>query len=264
MTSRELLKWVKKLHLKKYRKQEGSFLIEGPNLILEALESDFQMLHLFVTPEFRESNAFVSVKRQLQKKEIPLDEIGAGELKTISETKTPQGALAVIRKQNYVFETNFSAEWQRVALLDHLQEPGNLGTIIRSADWYGFDAVLLSRGCVESTNGKVLRASAGSFFHLPVFEDVPLEEAVSSLSAAGFQVFAAMGDGALAHHKINFPERVALIIGNERRGIRGDILKPPVQTVRISKRGWGESLNAAMAAIVLMDRMVFPGRESLD
>jgi len=262
MTSRKLLKRVKKLHRKKYREQEGSFLIEGPNLILEALKSDFHILHFFVTPEFRESDAFIPVEKSLQKKEVPLYEIGAGELKTISETKTPPGVLAVVQKQNYIFEKYIPAEWQRVVLLDHLQEPGNLGTIIRSADWYGFDAVLLSRGSVESTNEKVLRATAGSFFHLPVFENVLLEEAVSSLIAAGFQVFAAMGNGALAHNEIDFPKRVALMIGNERQGVRKTLLKLPVQTVRISKRGRGESLNAAMAATVLMDRMVFPGRKS--
>ncbi|NOY78276.1 MAG: RNA methyltransferase [Calditrichaeota bacterium] len=250
--------------MKKYREQEGSFPIEGPNLILEALRSDFHVLYLFVIPEFRESKAFVPMKRHLQEKEIPVYEISDRDLKTISETKSPSGVLAVVQNPKYIFKKDLLQNWRRVVLLDHLREPGNLGTIIRSADWYGFDAVLLSKGSVESTNGKVLRATAGSFFHLPVFEDVSLEESVLNFIEAGFQVFAATGEGALAHNEIDFPERAALIIGNERQGVHAALLKEPVQTVRISRRGRGESLNAAMAATVLMDRIVFPGRGSLE
>jgi len=264
MISRELLKWTKKLHQKKYREEAGSFLIEGPNLIREALISDFRFLHLFVTPEFMKSKASAFVRPFSQKKEFLIHEVNRGELKTISETKAPRGILAVVQKRKPVLEKNLLEKWQRVVLLDSLQEPGNLGTIIRAADWYGFDAIILSRGSVESTNGKVLRATAGSFFHLPVFEDVLLQEAVSNLVMANFQVFAAAGSGTLEHYKIKFPKKTALIIGNEGRGVRGDLLKEPVQTVRIPKGGRGESLNAAMAATVLMDRVAFPGRESIE
>ncbi len=264
MTSRELLKQVKKLHRKKYREQENSFLIEGPNLLREALESDFTFLHLFVTPEFMESKASAFAKPFFQKNEFPIHEVSPGELKAISGTKAPQGVLAVVQKRKMGIEKYLPAKWQRVLLLDSLQEPGNLGTIIRAADWYGFDAVILSRGSVESTNGKVLRATAGSFFHVPIFENVFLQEVVSNLVTAGFQVFAAAGSGKLEHYKINFPQKTALIVGNERRGVRRDLLKTPVQTVRIPKNGRGESLNAAMAAAVLMDRVAFPGRKSIE
>lgn len=264
MASGELLKWVKKLHLKKYRDREGAFLIEGSNLVLEALKSDFKILHFFVTPEFMESDVFVAVKRYFQKKDFPIQKIGTDELKAISETKTPQGILAVVQKQNYMLGKRVPAEWKHVVLLDHLQDPGNLGTIIRAADWFGFDAVILSKGSVEATNGKVLRATAGSFFHLPVFENAPLLGTTEKLFLAGFQVFAAKGNGILDHFKIDFRGKVALIVGNERHGVQTNFSGIPIQTVRIPKRGKGESLNAAMAATILMDRIAFQGRSSIE
>lgn len=257
MASRELLKWVRKLHLKKYREQESCFIIEGPNLVLEALRSDFQIVNVFVIPEFQTSGGFKQMEPFFEKRSLPVQQISVPEMKMISETRLPQGILGVVRKKPRSFRKHDVSRWTKVILLDHLQEPGNLGTIIRAADWFGFQAVLTSEGSVESTNGKVLRSTAGSYFHLPVFEAVPLRGAIETLLQERFWVFAAQSDGDLIHFKAQFGEKTALVIGNERHGVKSDFSGLPVRTVRIPRSGRGESLNAAMAAAVLMDRITF-------
>ena len=261
MLSREFLKNLRKLHQKKFREQEGRFLAEGVNLVSEALASDFEAEFLFVTETFEKNPAFPRLQNLAEKKRVPVERISAKDFQALSQTRSPQGVVVLLKKPDFVFSEERAREWRRVVALDGLQDPGNVGTIIRTADWYGCDAVLLGAGCVDVTNSKVLRATAGSLFHLPVFEGISLREVLKKLREAGFGLFAAESTEGTPHHRVQFPEQAVLILGNERQGVGAEAKSAGLVSVRIPQRGRAESLNAAVAAAVILDRMIFPGNQ---
>ncbi len=259
MISREALKRLRKLRQKKYREQEGRFLVEGTNLVVEALRSECEAETLFLTESFLKNQAFREISRLAEKRDVPIQRLSAKDFEMLSETRAPQGVALLLKMPVRDFFSEELDNWNCAVVLDGVQDPGNVGTIIRTADWYGCSAVLLGEGCAELTNSKVLRATAGSAFHLPIFENVPLGPALARLKRAGFKLFAAEKQGALPHVQVKFTGRAALVVGNERRGISPKAKSAEPTTVWIPGRGRAESLNAAVAAGVLLDRLIFPG-----
>ncbi len=237
-------------------------MAEGVNLVSEALASDFEAEFLFVTETFEKNPAFSSLKMLAEKRGVPIEKISAKDFQLLSETRSPQGGVVLLKKPSLIFSEEEVRDWHCVVALDALRDPGNVGTIIRAADWYGCDAVLLGEGSVDVTNSKVLRATAGSLFHLPVFEEIPLGGALKKLRGKNFGIFAAESGKGIPHSEVQFPERAVRVLGNERQGIRPETKLVDVVSVRIPKKGRAESLNAAVAAAVILDRMIFPGKQA--
>jgi TrmH family RNA methyltransferase len=259
MVSQDELKRWRKLHQKKYRDREGQFLAEGTNLVLEALRSGSEAEILFVTQAFEKNTAFAEIAKLAKEQGVHTEKLSEKQFQALSETRAPQGVLLLVSKPARRFAEASRRNWRTVVALDGLQDPGNVGTIIRTADWYGCSAVVLGEGCAELTNSKVLRATAGSLFHLPVFEGEPLVPALEKLKGEGFALFAAESVGEAEHYRVHFPPRAVLIVGNERHGIRPEIKKLEPLSVRIPRRGQAESLNAAVAMAVVLDRLIFSG-----
>jgi RNA methyltransferase, TrmH family len=226
---------IKKLHQKKYRTEFGYFLVEGEHLILElekAAEKN-SMLHgceLFVTEHYQ--NFSSRFKKNL---------VSEKQMTQLSDTKTPQGIIALVPLLPPANPANNSSE--RAIYLHEVQDPGNLGTIMRTLAWFGNFRCLLSPGSVDPYNPKVVRSSMGAIFHLPMELDVPLESL-----AARFSTIATLDMQGKPLSDASFKNFSCYVFGNEARGVpRENLQAMNAQAFSISGCGAIESLNLASA-----------------
>ncbi|UOR11977.1 TrmH family RNA methyltransferase [Halobacillus amylolyticus] len=227
----------KKLHKRKYRDKSGTFLVEGLHLVEEVLKSEWKVLEILI----RDGENF----------DLKLNEqvtiVNEQVFNAVSQTQTPQGIAAVVERK-----TNQYQPAALTLLVDSVQDPGNLGTLIRTADAAGFDHVVIGEGSVDPFNEKTVRSTQGSLFHIPVFQG-NLESFVDKLKATGVTVLAsALEKNATPYKQLSKHDRTALIVGNEGQGIRGELLSYADQRVYIPIYGQAESLNVAIAAAILM------------
>lgn len=232
------IKQWKKLQTKKERDKTGTFIVEGFHLVEEALKANVvqQVIlseHAELPSNWSIDNADVFVVT---------DAIS----KAISETETPQGIFAVCEK----LESNVQLENGRFLLLDGIQDPGNLGTIIRTADAAGITAVILGEGCVDVYNSKALRSTQGSVFHLPIVKG-SLGEWIDKLHQHSIPVYGTALQHAVPYTEVKAPGRFALIVGNEGSGVRPEWLEKCDQNLYIPIYGKAESLNVAVATGIL-------------
>lgn len=226
----------KKLHKRKYRNQEQAFLVEGFHLVEEVIKSDFLVKELIV----REG-----VEMEADP-DIPITEVSSQVFESIAETETPQGIAAVVEQRSFDYKPG---RW--TLIVDAVQDPGNLGTMIRTADAAGFDHVILGKGTVDPYNDKVIRATQGSLFHLPIFQG-DIQDYVRELQGKGAHVWASTLSDAVPYKNLDVPEKVALIVGNEGQGIDDSVAALADERVYIPIYGQAESLNVAIASAVLM------------
>lgn len=226
----------KKLHKRKYRNQTGQFLVEGFHLVEEALKSDWEVLEIII----REGTDFANPG------DLPVTEVNDAVFAAIAETETPQGIAAIVIQKERTFQPG-----SLTLMLDGVQDPGNVGTLIRTADAAGFDQVILGKGSVDVYNDKVIRATQGSLFHVPVFTG-ELSDFVQPLKERGVEIWASALQEAEPFQSVKTPEAAALIVGNEGKGIDPDLLQQADQKVYIPIYGQAESLNVSIAGAVLM------------
>jgi TrmH family RNA methyltransferase len=256
-TKNKFLKSVKALNRKKNRNCEELFLIEGARICEDFLSSNtakFVLKNVFVSDSFYSSkkDADINVVNLIIKNgEVDRYIVNDSIFSDLTDTKTPQGVLCVIEKLTQDFSFDFSKE-RRIILLDHVQDPGNVGTIIRTADAAGFGAVILSDGCADLYNPKTIRATMGSFFRVNVFEDTDLISIAEKLKETGTKLFATALTASDNIFEINFPEKVAVVLGNEANGISDDLIQVCDETVKIPMEGQSESLNVSVAAGLIM------------
>lgn len=233
-----IIKEVKKLKNKKYRDKEGLYLVEGPNLIEEALKNGVQIQSLLISPSYKDKDFSYLDNSYLVEDEL---------FKEISDTVNSQGILAIVAKKNFSGELKPK---DNILVLDRLQDPGNMGTIIRTADAAGYGLIVSIKGSCDIYSEKVVRSAAGSLFRMPIVEGLSYEElgelvkgkhlVVSDLQASEF------------YYEANLKENIALVIGNEGNGISDEIRQMADMRVKLPMIGNIESLNAAVAAGILM------------
>ena len=177
------------------------------------------------------------------KLDFPGIEVTEEIIKKITDVTTSQGIVAVCEIPQY---KEFKKD--KILFLDRVQDPGNVGTIIRTADAFGFDAVFLSKGCADVYSPKVVRSTMGSIFHLPVIQDVTVEE----VKSIGNMVYSSTLEKAEFLEKIEIPKKFTLVIGNEGNGISEEVKSITDKFVKIKMNGSAESLNASIAAGILM------------
>ncbi|HHU18834.1 MAG TPA: RNA methyltransferase [Bacilli bacterium] len=237
--NQQIKTWAK-LKQRKYRKEQGLFIVEGEHLVEEALKSDWELETIVIEanfePHFDLSNQTV---------EYVSDHV----FSYLAQTKSPQGILAIVRIKSV---TDY--EKKRLLLLDSVQDPGNLGTMIRTADAAGFDAIILGEGTVDLYNDKVIRASQGSIFHIPIIQ-ASLEVAIDELKELGLAICASTLERAVPVQTIEWPEQVALIVGNEGSGVNQTLIEKSDLLVHIPIYGKAESLNVSIAAGIMMYQM---------
>lgn len=226
----------KALKERKGRRESGCFLVEGYKMVEEALQSAFPVEALLVQ-EGVDAPAGAN---------LPTYELPEHVLAAVCDTKTPQGIAAVVRMRQQ------DALGKHIVALDGVQDPGNVGTIIRTADAAGLDGVLLSSQCADVFSPKVLRATMGSIFrmNLRVTDDLPGE--LTKLRMDGYSILSSQLDGTPFYERQGVAERFALIIGNEGNGVSESVQQTATHRVRLPMRGGAESLNAAIAAAIMM------------
>jgi RNA methyltransferase, TrmH family len=226
-----------KLKKRKERVNSKTFLIEGHHLVQEAATSSWNVQEIIVEEGTEQPQGLP---------DVPVTYVSDNVFKSISDTKTPQGIAAIVEMKELAWGT-----YEKLLLLDAIQDPGNLGTIIRTADAAGFDAVVLGEGTVDLFNDKVIRATQGSIFHIPIFQE-SLLDLTPKLQNEGYDVWASALDEAKAYQTLKLPTRVALILGNEGAGIHQNLIDLADQKVIIPIYGRAESLNVSVAAGILI------------
>ncbi len=242
MVSKATAKYIKSLQIKKYRKEAQSFLVEGAKCIEELLGSDLNIQQLLLTQEFHDLHV-----ERLKQYSGQLHVCKAETLSQVGSLKSNNAGLAVVQMPANQFSPPSTGEYSLV--LDDVRDPGNLGTILRIADWYGISSVICSEHCADVYNPKVIMASMGSFARLSVhYADIK-----SILADEKRAVIGTLLEGENLH-TFTFPQEGGyIVLGNESNGISDDIKSLIQYPVKIPAFGAAESLNVGIAAAVFCD-----------
>jgi len=235
------------------RERSRLFLAEGPQAAREALAAD-RLRELFVTAPARARHADL-VEAALAAR-VPVHEVSGEVMAELAQTVTPQGLIAVCPFIDRPLAELAGTSPRLVVVLANVRDPGNAGTVLRTADAAGADGVIFTDGCVDPYNSKCVRSSAGSLFHLTVVTGVPTETATAALRTAGLSVLAADGRAAVRLDDLEHEGRLALptawIFGNEAWGLPPDLRALADELVAVPIYGQAESLNLAAAAAVCL------------
>jgi RNA methyltransferase, TrmH family len=248
------LKAARRLTKRALRQRERAFLAEGPQAVSEALATGTRVSGLFVTAPAQARHAELVAAAQDAGVDVQL--VSGEIMSELAQTVTPQGLLAVCDFVDVPLESVTAARPVLVALLANVRDPGNAGTVLRAADAAGADAVIFADASVDIYNGKCVRASAGSLFHLPVVAGVRLPETVAALREAGLRILAADGRGGSTlddpDTRNTLASPAAWLFGNEAWGLPEDLLALADESVAVPIYGRAESLNLATAAAVCL------------
>jgi len=238
--------WIK-LQTKKGREKTGSFLIEGEHLVEEAIHCGADVQALLVTEDYAVPP---SIEIFIQTKPSVSFTVSEAIIKKLSETEAPQGIIAVIKFQPAELDP-LLVDNGIILLLDAIQDPGNLGTIIRTADAAGVDGVILGKGTVDLYNSKVIRSTMGSLFHLPIIPG-DLLSIMEKMQQYGYTFLAASLEEAVPYDHHVYDGAIGIVIGNEGNGVSQAVLQACSNKVKIPIFGQAESLNAGIAAGILL------------
>ena len=225
------IKELNKLNEKKYRDESNLFLVEGDHLVIEAYKMN-QLVEVLATPSFQEEL------------DVPITYISEEVMKKLSNMISPSNVIGVCKKFKPI------GYGKRILILDNLQDPGNLGTIIRSSASFNFDTIVLSEVSVDLYNDKVIRASEGMIFHANVIR-CNIYDLVNELKENNYDIFTTDVNGGEIVSEVEFKEKIAIIIGSEGAGV-GDIRNLADKSIYIPMNKRCESLNASVAASIIM------------
>lgn len=250
--SRALRKRLRALTRRKERQSSGLLLAEGPRVVGDLLNAGGKVHDSLFTAEAIRDPAIASLVERLRASGARCAEVASTELTELSDTVTPQGLLVVAEIP--------AAEWRdlrnsRLLVVDGVQDPGNLGTMIRTAEALGVGGVIILPGTVDPWAPKSVRAASGSSFRIPVLESGH-EAAIEEFQRRDVPIWAAAADGDPLGRMAMRPERVALVVGNEGAGVSRRIRGAAQRIVAIEQAADAESLNVAVAAAILLDRIL--------
>lgn len=246
-----IIKEIKKLKERKYRREENKFLVEGFRFVSEALESDFNVSEIFLCDNSLEKYKNFNIDDKI-KSNTKVYLLSEKVFKTISSTDTPQGIIAVVHNK----DLNISDRNGFYVLVDRIQDPGNMGTIIRTAHAAGALGIVVTKGTVDIYNEKTLRSTMGSIFHVPILEDNNFD-VVNSLINKGFKLLASSLQSDKNFYQLPLKDnKIIICIGNEGNGISDEIYDISHETFKIPMPGGAESLNAGVAASIIMFEVV--------
>lgn len=246
--------WQNYSHLltKRGRSKDRKFIVEGVRLCREALLSNWKIEIAFISENFQSNPDCSEFRRKLETRKIHFTILKPSNFKKLSDTEHPQGIALVIHKLENLHQEFQLGKTNFLLILDGTRDPGNLGTIIRSADWFGVDGVVLSQDCAELHNPKVIRSTMGSVFHLPIIEVKELKQFLAKLKEKNFFVIATSVSANIDLEKFQLKRPLALILGGEVRGISSESQSEADVVVKIRKFGKAESLNVAQAGAIAL------------
>lgn len=234
----EIIKNIKKLKEKKYRLD--SYIVEGIKMVKEAISENQEIALIAIREDF---------KIDFDTKKIKIVTISNKIFNDISDVKTPQGILAVIKKnQNNQIETNSDY----ILALDSLQDPGNMGTIIRTADSANINQIIINKTTVDPYSPKVIRSTMGAIYRTNIIEVEDLKATLKEMKSKGFQIITTDLKATQSIYDINYNNKTVVVIGNEANGVSQEILQTADKKVIIPMLGKTESLNASIAASIMI------------
>ena len=234
----EIIKNIKKLKEKKYRLD--SYIVEGIKMVKEAINENQEIALIAIREDF---------KIDFDTKNIKIVTISNKIFNDISDVKTPQGILAVIKKnQNNQIETN----QEYILALDSLQDPGNMGTIIRTADSANINQIIINKTTVDPYSPKVIRSTMGAIYRTNIIEVEDLKTTLKEMKSKGFQIITTDLKATQSIYDINYNNKTVVVIGNEANGVSQEILQTADKKVIIPMLGKTESLNASIAASIMI------------
>jgi TrmH family RNA methyltransferase len=242
----QLKKWAR-LDDAKIRHEEGMFLAEGVKVVEELLKSDWSIKALLVMPEKIKNWEHLDLPTV---KDIPIYQLTRSQWQKIGQDREPEGIMALTAiKQDPDFSSWLVETSGNILILHEINNPLNLGALARSAQWFGFDGIILSANSVDYTNQKAVRASMGSIFHLTIIPDIDLSATLPEIKKHFFVIGSDVREGKLPHP---IKKRIALLVGNESHGLPENILRMADEKWNIPGRGKADSLSLPQAAAIMM------------
>ncbi|MBI2989563.1 MAG: RNA methyltransferase [Candidatus Magasanikbacteria bacterium] len=251
MLPQKTLKHLNKLQQKKYREEYAEFAVEGFKGVTEALKARAPIVLILLEGSKREESGFVEIIKQAEERGIEVSFLGRKDIGDIKTTEVFPGIMAVIEKPDISLED--IQNQGPIICLNKPKDPGNLGTIIRSADWFGISNLMLSEDSVDPYNPKVVRSSMGSLFHVSIFESKNLEQSLLKLKES-YKIIALNTKGEILD-TLEPQARSIYLFGSESTGLEPELEKLVDEQYTIPGRGQAESLNLAVAAGILMSKI---------
>ena len=247
----ERVKYTKSLLKSKNRQKESKYIIEGYRILTLAIECNADLDYVFINETFEDKEEHRKILNILDERNIKVFKTTNKIFKELIDTENTQGILGVVKFKDRKIEHNIKSNDEFVLILDRIQDPGNMGTIIRTADAAGVDAIIALKGCVDIYNPKVIRSTMGSIFDMNIIHCTQ-EECLEELKSKDFKIVSSYLDTENYYHETKYHERTALVIGNEANGVNDDLIKQSDILVKIPIYGNAESLNAAISSAILM------------
>lgn len=244
----EFIKNIKKLKEKKYRDIKKEFVVEGIKLVAEAIQENANIKQIVICENCKNTDA-ISKKLMYEIAKFECIYVSKDVFKLISNTDTPQGILAVIEISNK--EKNIDYSQDIILVLDNIQDPGNLGTILRTADSIGLNQILVSKGTADCYNPKVVRSTMGAIFRINIIECDDLEKTLKQIQKHKFKVVVSSLQTENSLYDIDFNKK-AIVIGNEANGVEQNVQNLADEKIKIPMLGKTESLNASVATGIIL------------
>ncbi len=245
MLGKTQIKYIQSLRQKKYRHANGLYVIEGEKIVNEYIAPGYSLSNIYAVEEWLDENLAL-----LRKKNLPFTKISERELKQISSLATPNKVVALARLPGLTTPEELSILLTKGLhlALETIQDPGNLGTIIRTADWFGVDSIICSDDCVDAYNPKVVQSAMGSLARVKIIYATDLTN-LKGLS--NLPVYAATLDGENIFEE-KLPKNAIILIGNESKGLSESLIRTATKQISIPRFGKAESLNAAVAGAIIL------------
>jgi RNA methyltransferase, TrmH family len=251
--TRSTLRDLRALARRNFREEQDLFLIEGFRMMLEAAGSNFEFVEIYMTHKVAEDPKAKALlhKLQLKAKLVPVTE---KELESFTDTVQAQGIAAVLRQKHVAPESLLRHDDGRsiIVAADAISDPGNLGSMIRSCDWFAIDAMALGATSVDLYNPKVVRSTMGGLFHLPVVDNVDLPVFLSKAKSSGYTIYVTDAEGTTHFDRIQYASKSLVVFGNEAWGVSEAVKKLADARVVIRRYGTGESLNVGVACGIVL------------
>lgn len=254
------LQLVRALQDKKNRQAEKKYIVEGIRSVEELLKEPVKAVEIFYTLQLTEPNRGRTLLQKIEKMGLPATLVSEKEMAYISDTQTPAGVLAVLGIQDRSIEDFLLLDNPFLLILSEVQDPGNLGTLIRTAEAAGVQGIVISHNTVDPYNPKVVRATMGSILRVPIVRVEKISELVEELAAYGIRAIAADSQAKKNYFDADWHLPLAIVLGGEAEGLSAEIINKAAEVVKIPQNKKVESLNVAIAGSILMYQVVEKGR----
>ncbi|TDX49086.1 TrmH family RNA methyltransferase [Orenia marismortui] len=246
------IKYLRSLYRKKYRRQENRFVLEGVRIIEEAIKEKANIHQVFYSNYLLRNQRGEDLVKDLKTLNIEVVKVSDNIIQKVADTESPQGILAIIDKVEYSLSEILDDDNNLILIVDQVQDPGNLGTIIRTADAAGIDGVITTKGTVSLYNQKTIRATMGSLFRVPIYRENDLLKLKNKLIAKNINLVVGDINANKYHFEVDYLASTAFLVGNEGNGPRKELIDLADEMIKIPLIGDAESLNVAMASGIII------------